>query len=120
MTSLVAQEDALAYHKATGCPLARASAVLGAMEPLLRERVLLASQQLQNSHGLRDPLELAPETSAIIEAAFAEAQELARASGRTGRGSCHFVWREQARILAERHELVWFSPKAMNPGVIYD
>ena len=120
MTSLVTQEDALAYHKATGCPLARVAAVLGAMEPLLRGRVLLASRQAQNLGSLRDPLELAPETSALIEAASAEAKELARASGRFGRGSCHFVWREQARILAERHELVWFSPKAMNPGVTYD
>jgi len=120
MTPLVTPEDALAYHRATGCPLARVSAVLGAMEPLLRERVLLASRQTQNLGSLRDPLEFAPETSAIIEAASAEARELARASGRIGRGSCHFVWREQARILAKRHELVWFSPKAMNPGVTYD
>jgi len=41
MTLLVTQEDALAYHKATGCPLARVPAVLDAMEPLLRVRDLL-------------------------------------------------------------------------------
>ena len=32
-------------------------------------------------------------------AAGAEASELARQAGRTGSGSCHFVWQEQARIL---------------------
>ncbi|MCC4591360.1 hypothetical protein LL974_09470 [Xanthomonas campestris pv. cannae] len=120
MTSLVTKEDVLSYHKATGCPLARASAVLAAMEPLLRERVLLASQQFQSSRGLRDPLEFAPETSALIESARAEATERARASGRIGRGSCHFIWQEQARILYERYNFVWFSPKAMNPDVVYD
>ena len=120
MTLLVTQEDALAYHKATGCSLAHASVVLGAMEPLLRERVLLAIQQPQNSRDLRDPLESAPETVALIESASAEATELARASGRTGRGSCHFIWQEQARILSERYNLVWFSPKAMNPDIVYD
>lgn len=113
-------EEVFAYHKATGCPVMLAKDTLRAMQPLLRARVLLAIQRPKRQVGLVDPLQDDPHFGRLISAAAVEARELAQQAGRTGRGSCHFVWREQARILLERHDIVWFSPKQMNPHTVYD
>jgi hypothetical protein len=37
--------------------------------------------------------------------------------------SCHltpFIWRRQIEILKEEHGITWYSPREMNPSVIYD
>ncbi|MCS3744946.1 hypothetical protein FHY18_000476 [Xanthomonas arboricola] len=112
-------EEVFAYHKATGCPVMLAKDTLGAMQPLLRERVLLAIQRPKRQ-GLVDPTQDDPHFAPLISAAAVEARELAQQAGRIGRGSCHFVWREQAGILLERHDIVWFSPKQMNPHIMHD
>lgn len=116
----VASEDAFAFHKATGCPLEKAVRLLSEMEPLLRERVIEASRKPKRSLTLRDPLETNPATASLVEQAAAEATEIIRAQGPLKRGSAHAIWREQARILNEKHQLTWFSPQQMNPGVIFD
>lgn len=116
----VNNEDILAYHRATGCPIIRAGEQLSQMEPLLRGRILQAIQKPNRSLALRDPIEDEPVISKLIKAAAIEAEEIAKAGGRTGRGSCHFIWNEQARILSERHGIIWYSPAQMNPGVMYD
>jgi hypothetical protein len=90
------------------------------MEPLLRQRVLRAVAHASGPIRLHDPIEDDPQTVALVAAARAEAEALAQAAGCNGRGRCHFIWREQARILAERHDLVWYSPKRMNPAMFYD
>lgn len=116
----VASHDAFAFHKATGCPLDKAVRLLSEMEPLLRERVIEASHKPNRSLTLRDPLETNPDTAALVEQAAAEATAIIRAQGPLKRGSAHAVWREQARILQEKHQLTWFSPRHLNPGVIFD
>ena len=37
-----------------------------------------------------------------------------------GMGRCHAIWEAQARILWEEHDIKWFSPAEMNPGVMFD
>lgn len=113
-------EQVFAYHKATGCPIRLAQNTLRAMEPLLRERVLIAIQRPKRQRGLVDPIQEDPHAGPLVSASAEEARELAQHAGHIGRGSCHFIWREQARILLECHNIVWFSPKQMNPHTIYD
>ena len=112
--------EVFAYHKATSCPVLLAKDTLLAMHPLLRARVLTAIRSPKCQASLIGPLQDDPNIGPLISAAAAEAWELAQQAGRTSRGSCHFVWQEQARILLERHDIVWFSPRQMNPHVTYD
>ena len=117
----VTTEEAFAFHKATGCPILRAIEVLARMEPLLKERVLLACTVYpKRSLMLRDPIESHPATAEFVKQAAIEAKAIVSTSGPLKRGSSHAIWREQARILAERHQITWFSPRQMNPGVLYD
>lgn len=117
----VANQDAFEFHKATGFPLLEAVKVLEQMEPLLRERVIKASQvRPKRSLVLRDPIESDPSVAPIVEAAAIEAREVVASKGPLKRGSSHAIWREQARILSERHQITWFSPHQMNPGVAFD
>ena len=119
MTKVSAQE-VFAYHKVTGCPVIEARALLCAMEPLLKERIFSAIKKTRNAFGLQDPIQDDPEIGALVTLARKEAEEIADRTGRTGRGVCHFIWREQTRILLEKHSIVWFSPSKMNPGIMYD
>jgi hypothetical protein len=114
------KEQVFAYHKATGYPIRLAKDTLHAMDPLLRERVLLAIQRPQGQQGLVDPIQEDPHAGPLVSASAMEARQLAQHIGRTGRGSCHFVWREQARILLDRHNIVWYPPSQMNPHNVYD
>lgn len=95
-----------------------ARAALSAMGPELLERVIQAASYQVGR--LYDPIEDDPECEAFIASARWEAAEAARAAGIEGRGSCHFVWTEQAKVLRERDGVIWFSPKEMNPHVTYD
>ncbi|WP_146093461.1 hypothetical protein [Xanthomonas pisi] len=104
-------EDAFAFYKATGCPIAKAREILERMEPILRERVLEACRMRpKRSSVLRDPIESDPAMAHTIEATAMEAKEFIASRGPLQRGSVHAIWREQARILAERHHITWFSP----------
>ena len=113
--------DVLAYHQATGCPVLRAKARLGKMQPELRERVMQAVINFgaAPSRLLIDPIEKDPQFADAIKAAFTEAEAIVRGKGLTGRGSCHALWREQERILCERN-IRWYSPKIMNPDIRFD
>lgn len=108
------------YHLATGCPVSRAKELLSEMQPALRERVLVAIKQQMDQRFLVDPIESDPLLAAKVQEAKEEAQHAARLSGHVGRGSCHFVWLMQAKILAERHGITWFSPREMNPEMVFD
>jgi hypothetical protein len=74
----------------------------------------------QGFGGLHDPLEDDPRWAAVVRAAEARAQALAQARGIDGMGACHFIWREQERILREEHGLAWWSPAHLNPTTMYD
>jgi hypothetical protein len=107
------------YHKATGCPIAQAATTLEAMQPELRRRVLAAATSQVGI--LHDPIEDEPAHSATVAAALVEAEEIIQKNGIAGRrGACHTLWSEQARILRERHGLVWHSRREMNPDVVFD
>jgi hypothetical protein len=119
--SQVSAQQAFLFHEATGCSVARAADILASMEPLLRERVLqAASVRPRRSLALKDPIETDPQTAEAVSAAAEEAAAIVSSRGPLRRGSCHSIWREQARILTEKHGLVWFSPQQMNPGILYD
>ena len=95
--------------------------VLGGMEPVLRARVLEAARtQRPRSEPLHDPLEDDPVLKPIIVRAAIEAERIVRSRGPLRRGSCYSIWREQARILLEQHQLAWFSPQQMNPYASFD
>jgi hypothetical protein len=78
--------------------------------------------KLQGGHEryLVDPTERDPLIATRVRDAHAEAEGEAGQSGVTGRGRCHFVWALQAKILADRHGITWFSPKQMNPDIFFD
>jgi hypothetical protein len=121
MNSEITTDEVFAYHQATGCPLTDARRVLAEMLPLLRARVLVAARtQSPRSEPLHDPLEDDPALRSIIEQAAIEAERIVRSRGRLRMGSCHSFWREQARILSEKHQLAWFSPQQMNPNASFD
>lgn len=121
MNSEIANDEIFAYHKATGCPVVDARCVLEGMEPLLRGRVLEAARTQTPDRGpLHDPIEDDPTLTHIIEQAAAEAKKLVSSRGPLRMGSCHAIWREQARILLEKHQIIWFSPQQMNPRACFD
>ena len=117
----VSAQEAYAYHKATGCPISRASQVLAAMSVDLRIRVQRAVREQRNTDRLlHDPLENDQAFAAIIKDAGRAAEAAILVKGPLRRGSCHAIWQEQARILLEQHEIAWFSPQQMNPDANFD
>jgi hypothetical protein len=108
------------YHAATGCPLDRAKVLLSAMSPELRERVLLAARQKSGGKLLVDPIESDSTLADKVRDAAQEAERAADLRGCQGRGRSHVVWATQKNILADRHGITWFSPKDMNPEVVFD
>ena len=118
----VSNQDVALYRRATGCPIFQARPTLMTMAPLLRERVLLAClTHTEEGSGLRDPIEQMPEFRDVVSTARTEAQETVLSRGQPlRRGSGFLVWEEQARLLRERHQITWFSPREMNPAIVYD
>lgn len=107
-----------AYRRATGCPLMKVRPTLQAMTNELRRRVLLAVEDQDSP--LHDPIQDEPDVGALIRRVSEEVELAAAAQGRSGIGTCHFIWNETARILLERHDVQWFSPAHMNPNVFFD
>lgn len=112
--------DAWDYHVFTGNSAARARDLLDAMPPDLRVRVMLAIQQKSKGELLVDPIESDPLFAERVRSAAVEAKRAVELTGRVGRGCCHAIWTKQKEILAERYSITWFSPKDMNPGVLFD
>jgi hypothetical protein len=118
MTFTITPEDILAYHKATGCPLEDARHELDAMDPDLRERVVIASRTHSGEdHLLTDPIEQDPVVGPKVRQAEKEAERRVKYDGI---GRCHAVWHEQARILWDKYRIRWYSPAQMNPQVLMD
>lgn len=108
------------YHRATMLPLGQAKALLSAMSPDVRDRVLLAAKQKGDRRFLVDPIEMDSAFAEKIREAAEEADHAADLAGHFGKGRCHFVWATQKKILVERHGITWLSPADMNPGVAFD
>jgi hypothetical protein len=115
----ISLDDIKLFRKATGCPISQCASSLNSMDSVLRERILLAAK-LQ--HGLlRDPIETEPAYSQAVTIAREEATATMKAQGFfKQRGSSHKIYVEQARILRERFNILWFSPHEMNPFVIFE
>lgn len=67
----------------------------------------------------QDPLERDPR----FRRAFEEAEALAEAELANephGYGSCHTLWEVQARILAERGGIRWWTPPEIHPNTLFD
>jgi hypothetical protein len=121
MENQVSTNDVFLYHKTTGCPVLEAKNLLAEMDPSLLVRVLRAAlEQSGNDDLLYDPIENDPAIREIIAQAATAAKDVVLSQGPLRMGSCHGIWREQARILKEEHGIDWFSPQKMNPSVCFD
>lgn len=70
------------------------------------------------NHFDSDPIEDTAPYRRVAKRAEAEAQVRA---GRGGyMGYCHRLWGEKRRVLLEKYGIVWRSPAAMNPDVLFD
>jgi hypothetical protein len=108
------------FRKATGCPVGKIRSVIEAMEPGLRERMLIAVQT-QEGPTFYDPIEDDEQFRSVIKNAEQVATKHAEETvGMHRRGKCHLIWTEQARILKEVHGIVWYTPRELNPGTCYD
>lgn len=111
-------DDLIAFHKATGCPLADARRTLLNLEPELRERILIASRSEKSDDlGLADPIEQDPVIRRKVRQAGRKAEALVIAQGL---GRCHAVWERQAQLLWDEHRIRWYSPAQMNPITDFD
>jgi hypothetical protein len=121
-------------RKATGLGWLAARMFL-AQSGVLAKRII-AAHASQKERTLHDPIEDDAVYGPKIAQAKAKAEQIYRdyRTERNGdyvrrglnqmvsessRGSCHFIWRETKRILAEQG-VTWYSPAEMNPAVIFD
>lgn len=123
MTTKSDQEVSIAdvklFREATGCPFSECVSALNSMDLLLRERVLLAAKTQQGI--FYDPIEDEPEYATAFATAADEAKASVQIQGLANRrGSSHLLWAEKAKILRERFDIQWFSPREMNPFVTFD
>jgi hypothetical protein len=115
---LLSADDLIAFHKATGCPLAEARRVLMSVEQELRERILIAAKsEVCQYTGLADPIEQDPLIRRKVRQAGRRAGGLITTEGI---GRCHAVWEKQAEILLDEHGIKWYSPAQMNPWIEFD
>lgn len=117
-----AAEIVMRFHRATGLGVMAARDFLSSQPAPLSERILQAGAHQPSGALLHDPIEEAPETGAIVAAAFsrAEAEINAELQPSYFRGRCHVVWQRVERILREESGIEWFSPARMNPVRCFD
>ena len=93
-------------------------------DPELLQRRELARQTNKFVHPkvkiLYDPIKDDPQIGPIIKAAAERAHQEVSGGKYEHLGTCHLIWRRQKEILKEEHGITWYSPREMNPGVIYD
>ena len=66
-----------------------------------------------------DPIEDTPEFKAVINDVEAELEEMLKDFPK-GMGFCHHYWHCKRELLEEKYGIIWRSPAAMNPGVMFD
>jgi hypothetical protein len=93
-------------------------------DPELLRRRELARQTNKHTHPkirfLYDPIRDDPDIGPIIKAASECAHQEVSGGKYEHLGTCYLIWRRQKEILKEEHGITWYSPREMNPGVIYD
>ena len=120
-TSHPPADGVMRFHRATGLGVVASREFLATQPSHLSERILHAAASQPSGSHLHDPVEDAPETAAVVAAAFVRAESETDAEFQSGyfRGRCHAVWRRTERILHESG-IEWFSPARMNPGRCFD
>jgi hypothetical protein len=91
-------------------------------DPELERRRELARRTNKQKHPrirlLYDPISDDPTFAWVIKEAGQRAEE------EVGRpyqmGFCHLIWRRKKQILKEEFGIDWYSPREMNPRVIFD
>ncbi|MEM9253081.1 MAG: hypothetical protein AAGB29_12090 [Planctomycetota bacterium] len=76
----------------------------------------------------RDPIENDPRIKALVDAAMAEAHQIVEAHWESNgynargirKGKTPATWKEAARILREKHGIIWKNPMQMTPGLFVD
>ena len=93
-------------------------------DPELLRRRELARQTNKHTHPkirhFYDPIRDDPDIGPIIKAAAERAHQEVSGGKYEHLGTCHLIWRRQKEILKGEHGITWYSPREMNPGVIYD
>ncbi|MDR2981746.1 MAG: hypothetical protein LBV12_05815 [Puniceicoccales bacterium] len=67
---------------------------------------------------LHDPIEDDETIAPIIKAAYTKAD--AEIDSKIRMGRCHSIWTLVKIILKKEHNITWYSPREMNPGVRFD
>jgi hypothetical protein len=100
----------------------RRSRIAASTKPLPLNRELerrrITARLKKEAALLRDPISDDPAYSWAIEEASRRAEE--EIGGYNQLGDCHRIWRRKKQILKEEFGIDWFTPKEMNPGVIFD
>lgn len=91
-------------------------------DPELERRRELAKRTNKQKHPrirlLYDPISDDPTFAwAIKEAGLRAEEEVGRPYKM---GTCHLIWRRKKEILKEEFGIDWYSPREMNPRVIFD
>ena len=90
---------------------------------LERRRIQAREEQnrsIGRSRRYHDPIEKDPEIAKLVRAAGERAHQEVSGGRYEHLGTCHLIWRRQKEILKEEHGITWYSPREMNPRVIYD
>ena len=118
MANSYSPDNLLDFSNRMGCGIANARRLLDEMDSGLRKRLLFALQnQIFDGEFLSDPIERDPIFRGLIEEAAVRAESNVKYEGR---GLCHIIWAEQARILKEENGIDWYSPAEMNPWIMFD
>jgi hypothetical protein len=122
VTSHPSADYVMRVHRATRLGIVASQQFIATQPTQLTERILQAAETQASGPFLHDPIEDAPETAAIVAAAFARAETEIDAERHPGmfRGRCHAVWHRVERILRDDSSIEWFSPTRMNPGRCFD
>lgn len=129
----MSQPDAktiMAMHRATGLPVLKARDLILSSPPELirriqeshrtRMRMREAGRPQQEDINLHDPIGDDPALGPIVHRVLEESTESLRPPESWERELCHAIWRDAERRLLQEHSIVWYSPKWMNPGAVFD
>lgn len=120
-TKQISADDVAVYRRATGCSVGQVRPALLGMPEELRARVLEACRTQQASaSGLHDPIEDSEEFREAIASARIEAEAKVCSIYGSKRGLGGRIAEEQAKILRDQHHITWFTPRQMNPMIVFD
>jgi hypothetical protein len=87
------------------------------VDPELERRRAVGMRDSRGFH-LIDPISKDPALAWVFNEVSTRARDEIGHEYRMG--DCHRVWRRMKQILKEDYDIIWYSPREMNPGVKYD